>query len=251
MRRRVEVRFYAELNDLLAPERRDRTVTVEVAEGTTVKDLAESLGIPHTEIDVILVNGESVGFGHRLRDGDRVSVFPVFEALDVTPLVRLRPQPLREPRFVLDVHLGRLARGLRLLGFDAWWSSDADDDELVAVSTRQQRILLTRDRGLLKRAAITHGYYVRQTDRRRELVEVLRRFDLVGAVIPFTRCLACNGVLTPVAKETVVDRLPPRTERDYHEFAACADCGRVYWRGSHYDRLAALVDEVCRAADDT
>jgi len=248
---RVGVRFYAELNDFLSPDHRDRELAVEVAEGTTVKDLAESLGVPHTEIDVILVGSESVGFEHRVADGDRVSVYPVFEALDVSPLVRLRPQPLREPRFVLDVHLGRLARGLRLLGFDTRWSNTAGDEELAAVSAAEHRILLTRDRGLLKRAAVTHGYYVRETERRRQLVEVLRRFDLAGAVAPFARCLACNGVLEPVAKAVVEDRLPPRTRRDYDEFATCPECHRVYWRGSHYDRLAALAEDVCRAASAT
>jgi uncharacterized protein with PIN domain/sulfur carrier protein ThiS len=217
MPHRVDVRFYAELNDFLPPVRCGRPITLEVAAGTTVKDLAESCGVPHTEIDVILVNGESVGFGHQVGDGDRVSVYPVFEALDVSPLVRLRPRPLREPRFVLDVHLGRLARILRLLGFDAVWRNDLTDDELAAISVEEKRILLTRDRGLLKRAKVTHGYLVRETDRRRQIVEVLRRFDLFGAIAPFGRCLACNGVLGPVAKAKVEQRLAPRTRRDYDD----------------------------------
>jgi uncharacterized protein with PIN domain/sulfur carrier protein ThiS len=244
---RVEARFYAELNDFLAPERRGRPITLDVAAGTTVKDLVESLGAPHTEVDVILVNGESVGFGHQVADGDRVSVYPVFEAFDVSPLVRLRPGPLREPRFVLDVHLGRLARALRLLGFDALWRNDTTDEELAGISVEQNRILLTRDRGVLKRAAVTRGYFVRATDRRRQVVEVLERFDLFGAIAPFARCLECNGVLEAVAKEEIEHRLPPRTRRDYHDFRRCPDCGRVYWQGSHYDRLAALVEDVRRS----
>ncbi len=248
MPHRVAVRFYAELNDLLPQDRRGRPITLEVAAGTTAKDLVESLGVPHTEIDVILVNGESVDFGHQVVNGDHVSVYPVFEAFDVSPLVRLRPGPLREPRFVLDVHLGRLARTLRLLGFDCVWRNDTADDELAAISVGERRILLTRDRGLLKRAKVTHGYLVRETNRRRQVLEVLRRFDLFGAMAPFGRCLECNGVLEAAAKAEVEHRLPPRTRRDYDEFQRCPDCGRIYWQGSHYDRLASLVQEIRRDA---
>ncbi len=240
----VEVRCYAELNDFLAPARRGKAFDVEVGPHTTVKDLAESLGVPHTEIDVVVVNGESVGFGRRVAPGDRVAVYPVFEALDVTPVVRLRPAPLRQPRFVLDVHLGRLARLLRLLGFDSLWSHDADDATLVGVSLGDRRILLTRDRGILKRSELTHASYVREQVPRRQVVEVLRRFDLFGAAVPFGRCLACNGVLEHVEKAEVHDLLPPRTRRDFDEFRRCRGCGRVYWKGSHYDRLRALVDDV-------
>lgn len=244
----VDVRFYAELNDFLAPARRGTTSSFMVGAGTTVKDLVESLGVPHTEVDVILVNGEPVGFSHRLLDGDRVSVYPVFESLDVAPVAHLRPRPLRRTRFVLDVHLGKLARDLRLLGFDARWANEASDEGLVATSLGEHRILLTRDRGILKRAAVTHGYLVRETLPRRQTVEVLNRFDLFGAVAPFGRCLACNGRTAPVAKDEVLDRLPPRTRRDYDDFRRCADCGRIYWRGSHYDRLRARVAEILEPA---
>lgn len=250
MPHRVEVRFYAELNDFLPPDRRGRPVVLEVAASTTVKDLAESLGVPHTEIDVIVVNGESVDFGHQVGDDDCVSVYPAFETLDVSPLVRLRPNPLREPRFVLDVHLGRLARTLRLLGFDSVWRNSVTDDELAAISVDDKRILLTRDRRLLKRAKVSHGYLVRETNHRRQIVEILRRFDLFEAIAPFGRCLECNGILEPVAKEEVEQKLPPRTRRDYNDFQACPDCGRVYWQGSHYDRLAALVKDIRRAQRD-
>jgi uncharacterized protein len=240
----VEVRVYAELNDFLAPGRRGQLFEVEVGSHTTVKDLAESLGVPHTEIDVIMVNGESVGFDHRVASGDRVAVYPVFETIDVSPVLRLRPAPLRQPRFVLDVHLGRLTRHLRLLGFDSLWDHDADDVTLVKVSLGERRTLLTRDRGILKRAQLTHAYYVREQVPRRQVVEVLRRFDLFGAVTPFGRCLECNGMVVDVDKAEVNDVLPPRTRRDFDAFRRCRGCGRVYWRGSHYDRLQALVDDI-------
>lgn len=240
----VEVRFYAELNDFLDPSRRGRSFVVEVGPHTTVKDFAESLGVPHTEVDVVLVNGESVHFDHRVAPGDRAAFYPVFEALDVTPLVRLRPAPLRQPRFVLDVHLGRLARHLRLLGFDALWYRDAEDVALVEVSLGERRTLLTRDRGILKRGELSHAYYVREQLPRRQVSEVLRRFDLFGSVRPFGRCLECNGDLQEVAKAEVYELLPPRTRRDYEEFRRCPQCGRVYWKGSHYDRLLILINEV-------
>lgn len=244
---RIETRFYAELNDFLRPSDRERPLMVDVASGTSVKDLVESLGVPHTEIDVILVNGVSVDFAQQLADGDRVSVYPTFEAIDVTPITRLRPRALRTPRFVLDVHLGRLARQLRLLGFDVLWRNDASDRELARLSTQQRRILLTRDRGLLKRREVTRGYFVRETARGCQVEEVLRKFDLFNAIQPFGRCLECNGLLEPVAKADVVERLPPRTRRDYDEFQRCKGCGRVYWKGSHFDALRAVVDDVRRA----
>jgi uncharacterized protein len=240
----VEVRFYAELNDFLCPRRRGRSFEVEVGPGTTVKDLVESRGVPHVEIDVILVNGTSVDFTHRLQHGDRVAVYPVFEALDIRPILRLRPAPLRHPSFVLDVHLGKLARLLRLFGFDALWQREADAAALVASSVNEGRTLLSRDRQVLRRGALTRAYYVRETEPRRQVVEVLRRFDLFDAVTPFGRCLECNGLLEPVEKAQVEDLLPPRTRREHDEFHRCEGCGHLYWKGSHYDRLLSLVDEV-------
>jgi uncharacterized protein with PIN domain len=240
----VEIRFHAELDELVAPAHRGRSSEVDVAPGTTVKDLAESLGVPHTEIDVILVNGRSVDFAYRLAPGDRVAVYPGSEALDVTPIVRLLPAPQRPPRFVLDVHLGRLARYLRLLGFDCHWRNDADDVALVSTAIGERRTLLTRDRGILKRSALTSAYYVREREPRRQALEVLRRFDLADAVKPFGRCLECNGVLVDVAKKEVDEFLPPRVRKGFDDFRRCEDCRRVYWKGSHYVRLHALVDDL-------
>jgi len=153
-------------------------------------------------------------------------------------------------RFLLDVHLGRLARYLRLLGFDAAWERDANDEDLVVLATSEGRVLLTRDRGLLQRRAVTRGYLVRESERRRQLLEVLRRFDLVESIEPFGRCLECNGRLDPVAKSEVVDQLPPRTRDDYDEFRRCRECRRIYWKGSHYDALRSVVDGICREAGE-
>jgi hypothetical protein len=240
---RAEVRFYAELRDFLAPARRSGRIDHDFREPGSVKDVIESYGVPHTEVEVILANGQSVDFGYQVVDGDRISVYPVFESFDVSPLVRVRPQPMREVRFVLDVHLGTLARRLRLLGFDCHYRRDASDDDLVTISTTQRRILLTRDLGLLKRKVITHGTFVRATDPREQVREIVRRFQLAERIAPFTRCLACNGPLEAVAKGDVEQRLPPMTRRLYDEFSRCRDCHKIYWRGAHHERLTAMVAE--------
>jgi uncharacterized protein with PIN domain len=236
-------RFYAELNDFLPRERRSVTFTHSFHGSASIKDRIEALGVPHTEVDLILVNGESVDFSYRVRDGDRISVYPVFESIDITPVVRVRPQPLREPRFVLDIHLGRLAGYLRMLGFDSVYRNDYTDAELARVSSEEHRILLTRDRGLLKRSRVTHGYCLREIHSpRRQLAEVLRRFDLFNAMQPFRRCMRCNDLLHPVSRDAVQDRLPPLTREHYEEFHRCASCDRIYWKGSHYDRMRAFID---------
>jgi uncharacterized protein len=183
----VNVRAYAELNEFLGPESRGVTVRRPFRTHQTVKDVLEAMGIPHTEIDLILVNGNAVEFAYRPTVGDRIAVYPVFEALDIGPTARLRPVPLRDPRFVIDVNLGRLARLLRVLGFDVWWSFDADDQTLADISLAQRRILLTRDRALLKRRVITHGLFVRSDDPEEQTLEVIRRLDLRQRLAPFTR----------------------------------------------------------------
>jgi uncharacterized protein with PIN domain len=233
----VSIRFYAELNHFLPLRRRQVAIEHVLPERDSVKHVIETLGVPHPEVDLILVNGESVDFAYRVEDGDRISVYPVFESLDIGSLVRVRPGPLRETRFVLDVHLGKLAAQLRMLGFDTRYRNDYGDAELADISRCERRILLTRDRGLLKRSAVSHGYLLREADPRAQLAEVVRRFDLTGAIVPFSRCIRCNGVLVPVAKEAIRERLLPKTRRYYDEFAACHDCGRIYWKGSHYDDM--------------
>ncbi|HET7090787.1 MAG TPA: Mut7-C RNAse domain-containing protein [Anaerolineae bacterium] len=237
-------RFYEELNDFLPPGRRKVTFVHEWKGIASVKDIVEALGVPHTEVDLILANGESVDFAYRPKDGDRISVYPMFESIDISPVQRLRPRPLREPRFVLDGHLGRLARHLRMLGFDTLWSNDADDERLAHISQQQTRTLLTRDQGLLKRRDVTRGYWVRSTAPREQLREVLERFDLYRAATPFTRCMACNGLLRSVTLEEVKERLPSRTAQHYREFRQCEQCAKVYWEGPHVRRMEKLLQEV-------
>jgi uncharacterized protein with PIN domain len=240
----AEFRFYEELNDLLPSHRRKRSFVHRFSGNPTVKDVVESLGVPHTEIDVILVDGESVGFDRRLEGGERVAVYPVFERFDVQGLTRLRPEPLRDPRFVADVHLGKLARYLRLLGFDTVYERALDDEGIARRAHDEHRIVLTRDRGVLKRKMVTHGYTVRSRDADAQLLEVVEAFDLRRRVAPFTRCLRCNGAVRSVEKDSVARELPPHTRETYDRYRKCESCGSVYWSGAHSRRLAAIVASV-------
>jgi uncharacterized protein with PIN domain len=237
-------RFYAELNDFLPKNRRFTTFAVPFELPASVKHMIESLGVTHTEVDLILANGEPVDFGYIVQDGDRISVYPMFESLDISPASRLRPEPLRSPRFVLDAHLGRLAVYLRMLGFDSLYRNDYADEELAIVSSQENRILLTRDRGLLKRSLVSRGYYVRGLDPRRQAMEVVQRFDLQRAFKPFTRCLRCNGLLEPAQEEEIAGQLLPGTQKYFHEFSRCRSCGHVYWKGAHYQRMLTLIKSI-------
>ncbi len=236
------LRFYAELNDHLPRESRHKSIDKTFFVPGTVKNLIESCGVPHTEVELIVANGVSVPFSYVVRDGDRVAVYPVFEAFDITPELQVRREALREPRFVLDVHLGRLAAFLRMLGFDTVYRNCSTDPELVRISSEQHRVLITRDRGLLKYSEVTHGYLLRQTDSRRQLAEIVDRFDLVRSVRAFTRCMACNGILVPVSSEAV--SVPASVAAVHQDFRKCPDCGRVYWKGSHYRRMQQWVTDL-------
>ncbi len=238
----ADFRFYAQLNDFLPRGKLGATYHFE--QPTSIKHMIEALGVPHTEVRLILANGQPVDFSYIVRDGDQISVYPDFEHIDVSPIIRLQPEPLDEIRFVADVHLGRLAAYLRMLGFDTLYPEDYRDEELARLSSADQRILLTRDRGLLKRNIVTHGYYVRDTRPERQLAEVVKAFDLAGKITPFHRCLACNGLLEPIDKASIGDRLLPNTMQYYDEFRICRTCGKIYWKGSHYQRMQRLIDRV-------
>lgn len=233
----AEFRFYEELNDFLAPARRHQSFQHEFPGSPAVKDPIEALGVPHTEIDLILVDGESVAFSHRLCGGERVAVYPMFEAFDIAPLTQVRLRPLREPRFVLDVHLGRLAAYLRLLGFDTLYRNDYADPEIARIALREHRIVLTRDIGLLKHNAISHGAFVRETAPMRQLREVLDRFQLDALIRPFSRCALCNGPVELVEKSAVRAEVPERVYAYCDDFSRCLDCRRLFWPGGHYERM--------------
>lgn len=237
-------RFYAELNDFLPLARRQTAFDMPTGSGDqSVKHLIEAGGIPHTEVGLILVNGRAAPFSTLIQSGDFVSVYPFLHTL--TPDVALRPPPPNPARFLLDNHLGKLARLLRLLGFDtAYFRNQYDDAALAHLSAETNRILLTRDRGLLKRGVVVHGCCLRTTDSQAQATAVLHRYELHEQIRPWTRCLNCNGLLKRVEKTAVVDRLQPKTKRYFDEFRECQSCHQLYWRGSHFDALDAFVRRV-------
>jgi uncharacterized protein with PIN domain len=238
-------RFYGDLNDFMPPDKRQVTLAYPFNPPVSVKHLIEAAGIPHTEVEIILANGESVDFSYLVQPDDRITVYPVFTQIDVTLLAQLRPPLSHPPRFILDNHLGRLARYLRLLGFDALYPDNHwDDEDLARMAQAEDRVMLTRDRGLLMRNVITHGYCLRTKNTLKQLTAVLHRFNLHDAIQPWQRCLRCNGNLEPVEKEKIQDRLEPKTKLYYHEFRICQDCEQIYWKGSHFEDLERLVTAV-------
>jgi uncharacterized protein with PIN domain len=240
----VWFRFYEELNDFLPASRKKQLFSHSFNGNPSVKDVIESLGVPHVEVDMILVNGKSVDFSCRLSDEDHVSVYPVFESMDISEVQHLRAEPLRDIRFIADVHLGRLAKYLRLLGFDTAFDRDLEDSKIISISLSQNRIILTRDKGILKNSRITHGYWIRSSDPRKQIIEVSGRFDLKRLFKPFTRCLECNTLIVDVPKEEITEKLLPKTRKYYNHFQICPDCGRIYWEGSHYDRMKQFVESL-------
>lgn len=241
----AEFRFYAELNDFLPRMQRKQTILYRFSGHPGIKDPIEVFGVPHTEVELIMVNSDSVGFDYQLQAGDRVAVYPVFKSLDNKLLLRLREKILPNPRFVLDVNLGKLAKLMRLLGFDCLYRNDFQDKEVVNIAVNEHRIVLTRDRRLLYAKHINYGYWVRAVDVESQVVEVLHRFDLHSSIHAFVRCPICNGALVPVAKADILDRLKPKTRLYYELFHHCVDCQRIYWEGPHMEdmrrRLAGFL----------
>ena len=236
-------RFHGELNDFLPTKKKGRTITCPINGDQSVKHLIESLGIPHTEVQRILVNGGLVDFSYIVQDGDQIEVYPITAPERLARITGAR-------RFILDNHLGRLAVYLRMLGFDALYRNDYHDEELAQVASQEGRILLTRDVRLLMRNLVKDGYWVRSKIPRQQLVETVKCYDLAEHISPFRRCLRCNGLLQPVSKDAVLHRLEPLTKLYYEEFRICPDCDRVYWKGSHYERMQKFLDQViCESGD--
>ncbi len=240
----VTLRFYEELNDFLPVKRKKRTFSVPFSDKQTVKDLIEAQGVPHAEIDLILVNGRSVSFDHMINDKDMISVYPEFELLDISDVTHLRPGALREPRFVLDVHLGKLSGFLRIMGFDTLYRNDYNDKDIAEIAAAEKRIVLTRDVGLLKRNAVERGYWVRSIEPVEQSREIVRKFDLTKLIRPFSRCMLCNGKISEVEKELILQCLLPETRKHFNRFFRCSNCKKIYWEGSHYKKLLASITAI-------
>jgi uncharacterized protein with PIN domain len=226
--------FHGRLNDLLPRDRSGQIIRVDFRGRQSIKHLAESLGVPHPEIGQVQVNGQAGTPGTITQDGDHVELYPVPNGCPV------------EPRFVLDNHLGRLAAYLRMLGFDCLYQNSYEDDELAEIAQREERILLSRDRRLLMRKVINHGYCLRSLDSLEQLSEVIQRFDLAKRIVPFHRCLRCNHPLEPVEKEAVLDRLEPLTKLYFDEFQICPACKQIYWKGSHFERMQNVIEQLTK-----
>jgi uncharacterized protein with PIN domain len=238
----ANLRFYEELNDFLSEDKRKKDLPYGFYNHPSVKDAIESFGIPHAEVDLIIANGISIDFNYQLQDGDRIAIYPVLESFDITPIVKLRTKPLRNLKFIADVHLGKLTKYLRMLGFDVLYRNNFEDKEIVDTAQAECRIILTRDIGLLKHKTVTHGYWIRETNPLLQVEEVLNRFDLWEQINPFGRCIHCNGLIKPVPKEKIIHLLPPRTKTYYQAFFQCIGCDQVYWEGSHFKNMLKFVN---------
>lgn len=242
--KQAEFRFYEELNDYLPKEKQKQAFTYHYKGNPTIKDVVEAIGVPHVEVDLILVNGRSVDFKYKLKQGDRVSVYPVFELLNIDNISQVRKKPLRNPSFILDAHLGKLSRYLRLLGFDSLYRNDYADHEIIDIAIKERRIILTRDIGILKNDKVTHGYWLRSQDSKQQLNEVLQKFDLFSKIKEFSRCIACNGKIKKVNKNKIADKLQAKTFQYYDEFFQCTSCKRIYWEGSHFENMKVFVKSI-------
>jgi hypothetical protein len=241
-------RFHHELNDFLLPKRREREFSVPCARNATTKHMIEALGVPHTEVELITVQGQVAGFDQLLHDGDRVAVYPHAGLSDTAQQNRLRDWPLEEKRFIADAHLGGLARLLRMAGFDTLYRNDLRDRDIADIALREHRVVLTRDRDLLMLRDITHGCYVHALKPEQQFVEIMARLALSNSLHPFSRCLECNAPLQTITKSQVLPPLPPAVQTSHEHFTHCTLCGRVYWEGSHWQRMQHLLDAAIQQA---
>lgn len=235
-------RFFGELNDFLPKLKKGRLCYYRFDGNPSIKDAIEALGIPHVEVSLVLRNGEPTHYHQLLKNEDAVSVYPAFLHLDITSL-SLQPELPSEIRFVLDVHLGKLCKYLRLLGFDTVYQNNYDDPEIIDISLRDDRIILTRDIGLLKVNRVKWGYWIRSQQARYQLKEVMERYKLSDRIEPFNRCVKCNGLVEWVDKNTIIHLLKPMTQEVFSEFYRCKSCGNIYWEGSHYDKMQGFIDD--------
>ena len=239
---KVRLCFHGDLNVFLGSKAGDAVIERRLAEKTSIKDIIESCGVPHPEVDLFLVDEQTVGFDHTLANDAKVEVFPVQNRGTVHTDKRL--QTIGISRFVADGHLGGLTRNLRLLGFDVAYRQNADDRQLLEVMARENRALLTRDRRLLMHSIVQHGYYPRSQNPDEQTIEVVRRFDISELIAPFTRCLRCNAPLEEATKADVIDKLEPLTKIYYNQFHRCPDCKQIYWSGSHFPKLQKRIQQI-------
>lgn len=229
--------FIGSLNDFLNYKQKGKTLEVNFSGNPGIKDIIESLGVPHVEIQLIKVNSIPVDFSYHIRNTDKVEIFPFSSG--VVPSEKDRPS------FILDVHLGKLARYLRMMGFDSMYRNDFSDPELVTLSCKENRILLTRDIGILKHGCLRYGYWVRATVALEQAKEVASHYNLCTSVLPFSLCMECNSSLLKVNKSQIEEKIPPLTRKYYDSYSQCVNCHKIYWQGSHFERMNNLLKQIC------
>jgi uncharacterized protein with PIN domain/sulfur carrier protein ThiS len=228
------LRFYEELNDFLPRHRQKIDFEVEIKGKRAIKDMIEALGVPHTEIDLILVNGKSVDFKYILQDGDRISVYPVFDCLNIEDVTRLRKRPLRRTKFTADVNLGNIVKYMRALGLDVYFGPSLSTRGIIEISKKENRIILTKNRNLLKFKEITQGILIRPGTTEEQIRKIIDYLDIKNRVKPFSRCLCCNKMLKNVPKGRITDRIPPKTKAFCNGYFYCKSCGKIYWKGTDF-----------------
>lgn len=246
----VSIRCYAELNDFLPPNQAFITFPLSLPPNTLLKDIADRIGIPSDLIDLVLVNNKPVGLSYHLEENDRVAFYPVFENFDISSVTKVRDHPLRQPKFILDVHLGKLANYLRMLGFDTLYQNNWTKESLITISRNENRILLSRSKSLLNIESLTHAYLIKDTDPHFQLIEALERFDLYSQASPFSRCIECNSKLQLVEKKAILSQIPQKVKDWCNEYQQCSACDRIYWKGSHYQRMNAFVQNILQSHAD-
>lgn len=244
MKKKAYFRFYEELNDFLPAKKRKQTFEYYFWGNPSVKDAIQAQGIPKTEVDLVLVNNTPVDFNHCIDNGDRIAVYPVFESFDISQINPLEHISLRDPKFILDTHLGKLARYMRMCGFDSLYENNFTDKEIIQIGRNEKRAILTRDKGILKNNAVTHGYYLKSQDPKCQLQEVVKRFDLKSGIKSFSRCMECNELLVPVNKNDIAGELDEKSKYDFDEFFKCKGCRKIYWKGSHYANMKRMINEL-------
>lgn len=246
MNNTASFRFYGSLNDFLPAAKKDSWLSYNFKGNPALKDAIEAIGIPHPEVFAILVNKVAVGFSQPLQAQQQVDVYPA----EITPVLPenylLKDKYPAAERFILDVHLGKLTKTLRMLGFDCRYENEQSDQAIAFIAEKENRIVLTRDVGLLKHKAIRWGYWLRSQKPEEQLEEVILYFNLQNSCSPFSRCLGCNGRIGKVAKECVLNKLPPQTKKYFNEFSQCYSCRQVYWKGSHYERMQGFLGKMLK-----
>ena len=245
MTRKIEkqftFRFYAELNDFLPAGRKQKAFIHGLKTPVTIGEAIESLNVPLSEVDLVLINSKPAEMNQTLHENDYISVYPVFESFDISSVSHNHKKPIRTTRFIVDAHLGKLAKYLRMLGFDTLYRNDYEDSEIIAIARQENRIILTRDKPLLKSKEVEHGYYVRATEKHEQLSEIVSKFDLYNQFRSFTRCMTCNSELIPKKKEEIMHKIVLETVGIFNEFFYCPSCDKVFWKGSHFERMEKLI----------